>query len=74
MWEEYIEMVDDLRHTDEWKEIYPQRKQTIERVFADWKERFSMRFTRLNGLQKNQHPALMSFACHNLKRMALWSW
>ena len=72
LWEEYIEMVDDLRHTDEWKEIYPQRKQTIERVFADWKERFSMRFTRLNGLQKNQHQALMSFACHNLKRMALW--
>lgn len=74
LWEKYIEEVEDLRYTDEWKEIYPQRKQTIERVFADWKERFGMRFTRLNGLKKNQHQALISFACHNLKRMSSWSW
>jgi len=74
LWEKYIEEVEDLRYTDEWKEIYPKRKETIERVFADWKERFGMRFTRLNGLKKNQHQALISFACHNLKRMSSWSW
>ena len=74
VWEGYQEQVEDLRHTDEWKEIYPLRKESIERVFADCKEKFGMRFTRLNGLQKNQHQSLMIFACHNLKRMALWSW
>ena len=73
LWEKYIEMVEDLRHTEEWKTIYELRKQSIERVFADCKERFGMRFTRLIGLKKNQDQALMIFACHNLKRMALWS-
>lgn len=74
IWENYVEEVEEIRHTDEWKEIYPLRKQSIERVFADCKEKFGMRFTRLKGLKKNQHQSLMIFACHNLKRMALWSW
>lgn len=74
IWEGYREQVEELRYTDKWKEIYPQRKQTIERVFADCKEKFGMRYTRINGLKKNQHQMLMAFACHNLKRMALWSW
>ena len=73
LWEEYREAVEETRHTDKWKEIYPKRKETIERVFADWKEKFGMRFTRVRGLKKNQHQALISFACHNLKRMAIWS-
>ena len=74
LWEKYVEQIEDIRYTDKWKEIYPVRKQSIERVFADCKERFGMRYTRLKGLKKNQHQALMIFACHNLKRMALWSW
>lgn len=74
IWEDFVDEVNELRYTEEWKEIYPLRKQSIERVFADCKEKFGMRFTRLIGLKKNQHLALMSFACHNLKRMSLWGW
>ena len=74
VWEDYQEQVNELRYTEEWKKIYPLRKQSIERVFADCKEKFSMRFTRITGLKKNQHQTLITFACHNLKRMALWSW
>ena len=75
VWEEYREEVmDEIRHTAEWKEIYPKRKESIERVFGDCKEYHNLRYTRLRGLQKNQHQALMIFACHNLKRMARWSW
>ena len=74
IWEDYQEQVNELRYTEEWQKIYPLRKQSIERVFADCKEKFSMRFTRINGLKKNQHQTLIAFACHNLKRMALWSW
>ena len=74
IWEDFVDQVNELRYTEEWKEIYPLRKQSIERVFADCKEKFGMRFTRLIGLKKNQHLALMSFACHNLKRMSLWGW
>ena len=60
---------DHIRHTDEWKKIYPQRKETIERVFADAKENHGMRFTRLKGLVKNQHESLIIFSCHNLKKL-----
>ncbi len=66
--------MDEIRHTPEWKELYPQRKESIERVFGDCKEHHNLRYTRLRGLQKNQHQVLMIFACHNLKRMARWNW
>ena len=74
MWENYIEETEEIRHSDEWETIYPKRKETIERVFADCKEQFGFRFTRLRGLQKNQHNALIVFACYNLKKMSLWGW
>ncbi len=75
VWEEYREEVmDEIRHSLEWKEIYPKRKESIERVFGDCKEHHNLRYTRLRGLKKNQHQVLMIFASHNLKRMARWSW
>lgn len=75
VWEEYREEVmDEIRHTPEWNKLYPLRKESIERVFGDCKEHHNLRYTRLRGLEKNQHQALMIFACHNLKRMARWSW
>ena len=72
LWEEFREYADEIRHTMEWKEIYPMRKETIERVFADCKENNGLRFTRLKGLKKNQQNAWLIFACHNLKKMSLW--
>lgn len=70
VWESYKEEANHIRHTDEWKKIYPQRKETIERVFADAKENHGMRFTRLRGLERNQHESLIIFSCHNLKKLA----
>ncbi len=52
--------------------MYPNRKQSIERVFADGKEKHGLRYTRLKGLKKNQHQIMMIFGCHNLKKMALF--
>ena len=37
VWESDREEADYIRQTDEWKIVYPQRKETIERVFADAK-------------------------------------
>lgn len=71
VWEPYKEEANHIRHTDEWKKIYPQRKETIERVFADAKENHGMRFTRLKGLERNQHESLIIFSCHNLKKLGL---
>ncbi|WP_412891715.1 transposase [Beduini sp.] len=66
--------MEEIRHTPEWKERYPQRKESIERVFGDCKEYHNLRYTRLRGLQKNRQQGLMIFACHNLKRMARRRW
>lgn len=42
IWQEYVEEADHLRHNPEVKEIYAKRKETIERVFADAKEKHGM--------------------------------
>lgn len=72
IWESYVEAAEKIRHTPKWKEIYPLRKQSIERVFGDCKQNHNLRFTRLKGLKQNQNNSWLIFACHNLKKMALW--
>lgn len=74
IWAHYLEEADHLRHTEENKKIYAQRKETIERVFADMKEKHGMRWTTLKGLQKVTLQAMLVFAAMNLKKMATWLW
>ena len=66
--------MNENRYTETWKNNYPQRKETVERIFGDCKEQHGLRFTRVRGLKKNSQNATMIFACHNLKKMALWRW
>ena len=63
-----------LRYTDLNKEIYAQRKETIEQVFADMKEKHGMRCTTLKGLKKVSAQVMLVAACMNLKKMANWLW
>ena len=70
VWEEYRELANEIRYIPEWKEIYPLRKETIERVYADCKEKHGLRFTRLRGLRKNQYESLIIFGCYNLSKLA----
>jgi len=72
VWEEYMEKVEDIRHTTGSKAIYNLRKQTIERVFADAKENHKMRYTQFKGLAKMKMELSLIFACMNLKKLALW--
>ena len=74
IWEEYIEEANHLRHTSINKEIYAKRKETIERVFADMKEKHGMRWTTLRGLKKVKAQAMLVAACMNLKKLATWLW
>lgn len=72
LWEPYVETAEDIRHTQKGKELYKMRGQTIERVFADAKERHGMRYTRYRGLGKVQDFLTLLFACMNLKKLAMW--
>ena len=70
IWEPYMEAAEDYRYTPQYKAIYGLRKETIERVFGDAKEKHGMRYTQLRGLLKVKMQAALTFACMNLKKSA----
>lgn len=72
VWENYMELVDDYRHTPWVKDLYDMRKQKIERVFADAKVKHGLRYTQLRGLAKVTMQVTLTFACMNLKKLAKW--
>ena len=74
IWQTHLEEADHLRHHQDVKPIYAKRKETIERVFADAKEKHGMRWTTLRGLKKLSMQAMLTFAAINLKKMANWTW
>jgi transposase len=74
IWAHHVEEADHLRHQNDIKQIYAKRKETIERVFADAKEKHGMRWTTLRGLKKLSMQAMLTFAAMNLKKLANWTW
>ena len=74
IWQEYLDLVEQLRRTERGKEIYAMRKETIERVFADAKEKHAMRYTHHRGLARVTSWVRLKYAAMNLKKLAEWSW
>src|SRR5690606_8135708 len=74
IWQDYLDEVEHLRHTSINKQIYEKRKETIERVFADMKEKHGMRWTTLRTKRRVQMQAMLVFAAMNLKKLANWCW
>ena len=70
VWEEYMEKVEDIRHTLGNKEIYGLRKETIERIFGTAKEQHGFRYTQYKGKARMEMKAGLTFACMNLKKLA----
>ena len=50
------------------------RKEKIERVFADAKEKHAMRYTPYTGLAQVTNWVRLKFAAMNLKKLAKWKW
>lgn len=74
IWQEYLDLVEQLRKTERGKEIYGKRKETIERVFADSKEKHAMRYTQHRGLARVTNWVRLKYATMNLKKLAIWAW
>jgi hypothetical protein len=74
IWADYLEKAEDFRHSPAGKDSYRMRSQTIERVFADAKEKHGMRYTMLRGLRRVDDWITMKFAVMNLKKLATWAW
>lgn len=64
-------IVREIRLSDLGRELYPKRKYTIERTFAQGKMSHCLGFTLVRGLPKNQDRNLIVFAAANLKKLAL---
>lgn len=72
LWESFKEETEHIRHSDVHKEIYPKRKETIERVFADGKENHCLRYTRYRGINRVNDSVMLIYASMNLKKLANW--
>ncbi len=66
-----LDDVEDMRHSDRGREVYKLRKEKIERLFADWKEKYGMRYLRLRGKERVRNHILLSLTCMNIKKMAI---
>lgn len=69
IWEEYMEICEDIRHTRGMKELYGKRKETIERNFGTAKEHHAMRYTQLIGKKKMSMKVGLTFTCMNMKKL-----
>ena len=74
IWQEHLDLVEALRKTERGRALYAKRKETIERVFADAKEKHAMRYTQHRGLARVSNWVRLKFAAMNLKKLATWSW
>lgn len=74
VWHKYIEQAEDVRHTPKYQKLYKRRKETIERVFADAKEKHAMRYTHYRGLAQVTNWVKLKFAAMNLKKYAKRKW
>ena len=57
-----------------YQDLYKKRKETIERNFADAKEKHAMRYTQYRGLPQVTNWVKLKFAAMNLKKLARWKW
>lgn len=70
IWEPYMEMCEDIRHTLGMKDLYSHRKETIERLFGTAKEAHGFRYTQMKGKARMRMKAGLTYACMNLKKLA----
>jgi hypothetical protein len=70
VWESYMEQCDDIRQTLGNKELYDQRKETIERLFGTAKENHGLRYTQYIGKARMEMKVGLTFTCLNLKKLA----
>lgn len=71
VWERSKERIAKHRLMERGKAIYQQRKQTVERSFADAKELHGHRWAKRRGLANMREQSLLCAACQNLKKIAL---
>lgn len=67
MWQSDVEELELIGGTEYHKRYFSLRKETIERVLADGKEKHGLRYTRYKGKRRVQVELLLLYACMNMK-------
>lgn len=70
IWEPYMEICEDIRQMLGMKDLYAQRKETIERIFGTAKENHGFRYTQMYGKARMEMKVGLTYACMNLKKLA----
>ena len=65
-----MEICEDIRQTLGMKDLYAQRKETIERIFGTAKENHGLRYTQMYGKARMEMKVGLTYACMNLKKLA----
>ena len=73
IWLSFLDLTEVVRKTELGKRLYAQRKETIERVFADAKEKHAMGYTHHRGLAAVTRWVRLKYVAMNLKKLALRS-
>ena len=68
--EELNEEMRERRLSERGKELYKQRKEKIERSFADSKQNHGYRYAMYKGIEKNQNYTWLICAAQNMKNIA----
>jgi transposase len=71
IWQDHKDRINSHRYTEQGKEIYRRRKETVERSFADSKQLHGHRYARLRGRGKVFEQCLLCSAVQNMKKIAL---
>ena len=72
IWEEYMDQAHHIRYMEGIKELYAKRKETIERVFGDAKEKHGFRYTQYRCKAKIEMEVALAYTAMNLKKLARW--
>ena len=64
--------IGNIRAIPKYAKLYKMRKEKIERVFADAKEKHAMRYTPYRGLAQVTNWVRLKFVAMNLKKLAKW--
>ena len=70
VWQDYMDQCEDYRHDLDNKQIYANRKETIERLFGTAKENHGLRYTQERGIARMRMKVGLTFACMNMKKLA----
>jgi len=71
VWQDHKDRINSHRYTEQGKDIYRRRKETVERSFADSKQLHGHRYARLRGIGKVFEQCLLCAAVQNMKKIAL---